>query len=96
MSDTTSQPSWAPLLNDDLPPEDVNPDTYTVYLASGHSMEAHKATVGHKINVFLVLDKLYTDNLVYGAQAMSQEVLEAVRKDRGLEFVERDGKARPA
>ena len=94
MTDAPSQPYKAPLFNDDLPPGSVVPDAYVVYLAPGHSIEAHKAVVGHEINVDIVLDRLYPDKLVYGAH-MSREVLEAVRSDRGVEMVECDGKPEP-
>lgn len=69
-------------------------DLDIVYLAPGHSFEAHKAVVGHEIIIRTELGMIFPDKFTYEA-FLSKEVLDAVRADPSVQFLERDLKLVP-
>ncbi|KAH6711535.1 hypothetical protein BKA61DRAFT_611155 [Leptodontidium sp. MPI-SDFR-AT-0119] len=63
----------------------IVPGYYSVFLFPGHSIEEHSAAIKTDITQYImfVFDKLYTDRVVYSARGIDDDLLAAIRSDRG-------------
>lgn len=88
-------PYEAPLRNCESP--DMIPGEYIVYLKRGYSLEQHEETIG--IDLSSSVEGTFPEDsrhgFIYGGK-LSDAVLEAVRNDAGVNFVECDLKPEPA
>lgn len=71
----------------------VEPITYIVYLAPGHGLDKLSETIGRDITPYVghVLDLDYYvkhDQVVFLAERVDDELLEAIRSDVGVQQVE--------
>jgi len=87
----------APLNNCDLPPEDVVPNEYIVYLVPDYSLEDHKRTVGAALptDSIEVVQKLHSNAAVWYSAKLDVSSLDIIRSDTGVELVECDLFRRP-
>jgi hypothetical protein len=69
----------------------VIPDSYVIWLFPDVSMEEHSGAVGRDMRIFRrsqIFDD--EDGIVYTVQNLDDDVLNAVRADRGVQLVECD------
>ena len=87
----------ARLNNCDLPPEDVVPNEYIVYLVPDYSLEDHKRTVGAALpeSSIEVVQKLHSNGAVWYSAKLDASSLDIIRSDTGVELVECDLFKRP-
>lgn len=62
---------------------------YVVDLKPGHDIEQHSAVVGTDMNKYIknVLRSIYPDRDVYHAVDINDDLLDAIRKDTGVQVV---------
>ena len=92
--DDASAQRRAPLRNSDLPPQNIVPGQYLVYLQPGYTLEDHKRTVGEAAlpeGSIKAVHNLHTAQYdVYYTAQLSESSLDTIRLDPGVEFVECD------
>ena len=81
----------APVLCE-APEPDIIPESYSVFLHSGYSLDQHKATIGDKTNLAVAISTIFNDTpsageLLYMAE-LDDTSLAAVRADVGVDLVE--------
>ena len=81
-----------------MPPSQRIPDTYVVNLANSYSLEQHKQRTGRTVDlertildVGEVNDVLLVDITVYEAKSDDASLVDAIRADPGVLFVECKG-----
>src|SRR5579871_5661040 len=84
-----SRPYEAPLIYFD-PRSPISPNSYIVYFRKGHTRVDHEAAIGTSIAPYVrfTFDDLYPDKFVYSCDNVGDELLAAIRADRGVEMVE--------
>jgi len=94
---STSPPYKAPVTNPDIPPAEKVPGSYVFYMRQGHSIEDHKATVRHVVDLDQHIRRIFTDmppgrQTMYSAHDISEAALDAIRADYAIRMVECDVK----
>jgi hypothetical protein len=92
--DARSAEYYAPLHLADLPADLLIPSRYVVYLSPTHSLDEHSRFVGTDMTRYIemIWDQLFPDKVVYVADRVSDDLLDKIRRDRGVEQVECDGR----
>ncbi|KAH8595494.1 hypothetical protein B0O99DRAFT_156998 [Bisporella sp. PMI_857] len=86
----------APLLNCDVPKEEIVPDSYVVFLHQGYSLDKHKQAVG--VNIDSAIQYIVNETAVHGLYyraGFDNATLAAVRTDIGVDVVECNRKVHP-
>ena len=85
----------APLINCDVPEENLLRNSYSIILKSGYSLEQHKQAVGRGADLDAatedVLDYPFSGfQTTYFAKIEETSLLAAIRADPGVDFIECD------
>jgi hypothetical protein len=86
-------------LQRNIPPSQRIPDPYVVSLANSYSLEQHKQRTGRAVDLERTIldigevnDVLLVDITVYEAKSDDASLVEAIRADLGVSFVECKGR----
>lgn len=85
----------APRINCHVPPDLLDKDEYSIILKCGHTMEQHKRAVGRSSEIDAVIQKVLDYpfpgfQVTYFARVEDGGLLNAIRADPGVDFVECD------
>ena len=85
----------APQFNCDVPKENLLRNSYSVILKSGYSFAQHKQAVGRSVELDAVTEEVLDHpfpgfQITYYAKIEDPSLLDSVRADPGVEFVECD------
>ena len=86
----------APLLNCDVPKESLVPNSYSIMLKSGHSIQQHKQAVGRLVDLDAAIESVVDDSfpgtgITYFATIEDPSLLDSIRADPGVDVAECDG-----
>ncbi|KAF2191788.1 hypothetical protein K469DRAFT_718807 [Zopfia rhizophila CBS 207.26] len=70
-------------------PFEIVPGSFIVYLIPGHSLEQHNQAVGTNMGPYItgIFSIVYPDKVVYTCEGVNDDLLVAIRKDCGVEWV---------